>query len=180
MRWEGLGCEGREAGRGCWLTPTALDVGPELTAMLRERLHQIVCFHAVPLFGCVRGPSQSKLANPALARALPAFPSREQQSLVAACRGSECILQDFVHCLPPQNTAVKHWARRHVGPVRSIGVNKQKTHARNPKNLVLSWKTMCLQRTEEPFLRGCSAGCLCTQSQKGIPQVWLQKGDRYL
>lgn len=93
----------------------------------------------------VQRPNQSMLANPALfpawplARALPAFPSREQQSLVAARRGSECILQDLAALASTKRSSKPSLsAQAHVRPVESIGVGKQKTRARNPEDSVLS------------------------------------------
>lgn len=87
-------------------------MGVLLAAMLKRRhLYSGVCVVQVTL-------SVGVLANAALptalsaARALPAFPSREQQSLVAALRASECgSLRDLLAAL----ASAKHSSKPSLG-----------------------------------------------------------------
>lgn len=177
VRWKGLGCERKRGRQGLLTYPSSPWWGPVSTAMLWGRMHK--CPFSYRGSDCVCAATNAEHSANPLFGALPAFPSREQQRLVAACGGSESILQDFLYFLLQNTTVNLHWACRHVRPIKSTGVNKQKTCASSPINLVLSWKSGFSQGVEEPFLRGSSPGYICIQSQKGIPQVWLQKIDKF-
>lgn len=143
---------------------------------LRENA-QVSIFRTEDLMVYAQQPRQSALQILHLGLCLP-FPAESSRASQMLKKESESILQDFLYCLLPRNTTVSlHWACRHVRPIKSIGVNKQKTCASNPINLVLPWKSGFSQRVEEPFLRGSSPGYICIQNQKRIPQVWLQKID---
>lgn len=151
---EGWGARGREVAGALVCTQTApvpadFDVGVLLEAMLRRRLHPAVC--------TCTGGSECVLANAALppalpeARALPAFPSREQQSLVAARWCSECgSLRDLLAALASAKHSSKPSlsSQAHVRPVKSIGVGKQKIHAPSFEDSGLSWKPRCSQKSE--------------------------------
>lgn len=88
---------GREVASAAGLTaptPAAFDGGPLLTVIYRRRLHSDVFFCT----GCSECWCAETEPDPALppvrplARALPASPSREQQNLVGARMGCQCIL----------------------------------------------------------------------------------------